>query len=355
MVAAYFENRRLKLKEIERKNKIMETVIKSLQSVEAAALADNLPPTPALSTFTSESELYDRHAKKYTTKHQKYLAVRLQREKVEQIQKYLATYQSLLHNILSFNLFYSKSYSELTDNLPDPKDNLNGYINTLVDQISKNQADDDFAAQRQLYIGLFLCIITLASIPVLMGTTIGLILMPIGTVFLPLTLTSCIVIWCVQDVKNNRLDLIKNDCVPTINRHSIRLGTRDSELGYSRDILLYRDFYAKKIMCSIEEPTIYKETFELLFINAEQYTALNSAIDSSSPFSDSLKTAVSAAIKTRRFSRVLPDALNNTKQPRSHTVVSDDRLALKSRFFSTEEDNAFNVEAVQNNISDLSS
>ena len=43
------------------------------------------------------------------------------------------------------------------------------------------------------------------------------------------------------------------------------------------------------------------------------------------------------------------------KQPRSHTVVSDDRLALKSRFFSTEEDNAFNVEAVQNNISDLSS
>jgi len=88
--------------------------------------------------------------------------------------------------------------------------------------------------------------------------------MPIGTVFLPLTLTSCIVIWCVQDVKNNRLDLIKNDCVPTINRHSIRLGTRDSELGYSRDILLYREFYAKKIMCSIEEPTFINKALSLV-------------------------------------------------------------------------------------------
>ena len=359
MVAAYFENRSLKFKEIERTNKIMETVIKSLQSVEAAAFADTLPPKPDTRTFTYKSELDDWYAKEYTMKHQKYLAVRLQREKVEQIQKYLATYQDLLHNILSFNLFYSKSYSELTNNLPDPKDNLEGYINTLVEQISKNQADDDIATQRQLYIGLFFCIITLAvlimSITVLMGTTIGLTLRPRGIFFPGLTLTSCIMIWGDQNVKNQRLDLIKNDCVPTINRHRIRLGTLDSELRYSRDILLYLDHYSKKIMCSVVEPTIYKETFELHLIDAEQHTALKSALESSSPFSDSLKTAVTAAIKTRQFSRVLPDASNNTKQPLSQTVLSDDRLALKSRFFSKEEYNAFNVEAVQNKISGLSS
>lgn len=297
MVQAYFENRRGKYNLIAARNKTNQVVIDSLNTVETDALRATKPYIDI-----RRPDYVNEQLRQEKIIHTAYLAVRLQREKMEQIQEYLATFQSFYHNALCFNLFYSASYLDLTNDLPNPASNLEQYINKLVENITKNKKADELATQRQLYLGTLLSLIGLGvlliSVITLSSTTIGLALMGISLVLLPLTLVTTLMTYSTQITKEQRLNLIENDCVPKIARCHIQLGNVNSDFK-NGGILLYLDPATNNIMCHIVEPTVYEETFVLTLNDKDQDNTLKNAINSQSSFlslSRNTKQAIRGAI-----------------------------------------------------------
>lgn len=340
MFAAYFEKRKSNAKAIKERQNQVKSVINALKLVENEALDALTPLTIPKEHVSAELEELRRENLDFDFENtsKDWLAVRLQREKMQQIYEYLSSYLDC--------------YINEGTNLPDPAVDLKGYIEELVEKIVKNKDVDISITNRQLFLSSLISLISFAlvlvSLTILIHTTGGFVMMPISIISLILFMTIACAIQKSKIVEQDRINLIENDCVPTITRPIIRFGPMNDASILNRVGILMSNKADGKIMCSNLEVRFEREPpFEIVttITNLDEWIKIPSSCYN---LPKNYETTIWDAFNNRPFSRKL--YFKNHDLNDKIEVIHEDKTALKERFFKSNSTSKYSAIAVQSTL-----
>lgn len=352
----------------------IERVFNSLQSVEDDAEAHitktYLDPQARLNTENLENNQFN------------YLAIRLQREKLEKIKAFISLYHnSFCNNFFHLDRFYSESFQTFFEELPNPKDDLNRYIDTLITKIKDEKHEVDRKALIQFAIGLAIAVVgfsliitALAAAATTVNFYLFLVGFPIGVALLFAGMG-----YSGNTYRNQRemtfiSQYLQADCLPKLEptHYSIKLNAKQEQLS-AQEISVYLDKKTNNIMCCVclsPDPTFAQhEVFSITLDDKTLKTEIMELLSTlSNPaiqrydvtLTDIHKKALFAAINQREFHRYLTCTsgfeTEDMGEITTKRLMQGQPIALSARFFQPASfSNTFGADAVQEKMNESKS
>ncbi|MDP3705593.1 MAG: hypothetical protein Q8R24_06745 [Legionellaceae bacterium] len=285
-----------------------------------------------------------------------YLAIRLQREKLERIKEFVRLYQSnFCNNYFHLNRFYSSSFQAFLGSLGEPTTDLATYMGTLTRRITDEKDNATRKMMIQCAMGLLIALVGLS----IMATSIALLNSNHASILCVLGLIGGELLGGLaaayssnfyQDRKDMNVieHFLEQDGLPKCDasQYTLKLITKpadwDSTLPHV--ISVYWDNDTQEIMCSryirSSKAKPEQEVFAItLQAHSEDIKLLldNLGRPANQPISNTHKTAIFTAINAREFQRYATCKAGQENGLRGKTTtkyrIQETPANLYSRFF----------------------